>query len=174
MMSRRNDVGGGGFTLVELLVVVAIIGILMAAVVLAINPLEIMKKGRDATRLSDMDSLRKAIDLVLADGGTLAVTAVPGDSSAVGASRAVDGTGYVTVDVGQYLSILPVDPRNGASFTEAAGRTKVGKYLYFSDGSTYELNCYLESASNVSKYATDGGDDAAMYEVGTDPGLDLM
>jgi len=173
-MNRKSDVGGSGFTLVELLVVVAILGVLMAAVVWAINPLEIMKKSRDSARLSEMDSLRKAIDLALANGGTLAETIVPGDSSVVGASRAVDGTGYVTVDVSQYLSILPVDPHNGASFTDATGRTVVGKYLYFSNGSTYELNCYLESASNAGKYATDGGDDPAIFEVGTDPGLDLM
>lgn len=161
-----------GFTLVELLVVVAILGILMVAVVVAINPLEIMKKGRDSTRLSDMDSLRKAIDLSIADGGTLTVTATAGDST-VG-TRAVGGTGYVNVDVAQYLSTLPIDPRNGASFDDAAGNTVVGKYLYFSDGSTYELNTYLESSINASKYTTDGGDDAAIYEIGTDPGLDLM
>lgn len=161
-----------GFTLVELLVVVAILGILMAAVVLAINPGEMMKKGRDSTRLSDMDSLRKAIDLAIADGGTLTTTTSAGDSTT--GTRAVNGTGWVSVDVSQYLSTLPIDPRNGVSFTDAVGNTVTGKYLYFSDGSAYELNCYLESTSNASKYTTDGGDDATIYEVGTDPGLDLM
>jgi len=161
-----------GFTLVELLVVVAILGILMAAVVLAINPAEIMKKGRDSTRLSDMDSLRKAVDLAIADGGTLTATAAAGDST-VG-TRAVNGTGWVNVNVAQYLSTLPIDPRNAVSFADAAGNTVTGKYLYFSDGSAHELNCYLESASNAGKYTTDGGDSAAMYELGTDPGLDLM
>ncbi len=161
-----------GFTLVELLVVVAILGILMAAVVLAINPAEIMKKGRDSTRLSDMDSLRKAIDLAIADGGNLAVTVTVGDST-VG-TRAVNGTGWMNVNVAQYLSTLPIDPRNGATFADAAGGTVIGKYLYFSDGSGYELNTYLESSSNAGKYTTDGGDNAAMYEIGTDPGLDLM
>jgi len=165
-------VNKNGFTLVELLVVVAILGILMAAVVLAINPMEIMKKGRDSTRLSDMDSLRKAIDLAIADGGTLTTTATAGDS-AVG-TRAVNGTGWVNVDVAQYLSTLPIDPRNGVGFTDAAGNTVTGKYLYFSDGAAYELNCYLESSANAGKYTTDGGDNAAMYEIGTDPGLDLM
>ena len=159
-----------GFTLVELLVVVAILGILMAAVVLAINPMEIMKKGRDSTRLSDMDSLRKAIDLAVADGGTLTATASAGDST-VG-TRAVNGTGWVNVNVAQYLSTLPIDPRNGTSFADAAGNTVTGKYLYFSDGSAYELNCYLESEDNVGKYGTDGGNDPARYEVGTD--LTLM
>ena len=161
-----------GFTLVELLVVIAILGILMVAVVLAINPVEIMKKSRDATRLSDMDTLRKAIDLSVADGATLSVTAAAGDST-VG-TRVTTGTGWANVDVSKYLSTLPIDPRNGVEFVDAAVNTITGKYLYFSDGSGYELNCYLESGDNLSKYGTDGGDDAALYEVGTDAGLDLM
>ncbi len=173
-MNRKKDgiLGGGGFTLVELLVVVAILGILMAAVVLAINPAEMMAKGRDSTRLSDMDSLRKAIDLAVADGGDLTATTAAGDST-VG-TRVVNGTGWINVDVAQYLSTLAIDPRNGNSFADAVGNTVTGKYLYFSDGSAYELNCYLESASNAGKYTTDGGDSAALYEIGTDPGLDLM
>jgi len=161
-----------GFTLVELLVVIAVIGVLAAAVIVAINPGEMLKKSRDSTRLSDMDALRKAIDLAVADGATLTATTTAGDSTT--GTRAVDGTGWVSVDVSHYLSTLPIDPRNGVTFTDAAGNTVTGKYLYFSDGSAYELNCYLESTANASKYTTDGGDDAAIYEVGTDPGLDLM
>ena len=156
-----------GFTLVELLVVVAILGILMVAVVLAINPVEIMKKGRDSTRLSDMDTLRKAIDLSVADGATLTTTVVPGDSSAIGASRVTTGLGWVNVDVSKYLSTLPIDPRNGDIFDDAVPTPVTGKYLYSSDGSAYELNCYLESGDNLDKYTTDGGNDPARYEVGT-------
>lgn len=161
-----------GFTLIELLVVVAIIGILMTAVVLAINPAEMMAKSRDSTRFSDMVSVRQAIDFAVADGLELAVTATAGDSAT--GTRVSTGSGWVNLDVSKYLSILPIDPRNGTTFTDAADNSVTGKYLYFSDGSAYELNCYLESADNAAKYADDGGDDAAIYEVGTDSGLDLM
>lgn len=162
-----------GFTLVELLVVVAILGILMAAVVLAINPAEIMKKSRDATRLSDMASLRQALDFAVADGVTLTETVADGDSTA--GSRVTTGGGWVNVDVSKYLSVLPIDPKNGSPFTDALGTPiPAGKYFYASDGSAYELNCYLESADNLSKYENDGGSDDTIYEVGTDPGLDLM
>ncbi len=161
-----------GFTLVELLVVVAIMGILMAAVVLAINPAEMMAKSRDSTRLSDMVSVRQAIDFAVADGTNLTATAAAGDSAT--GTRVSTGSGWVNVDVSKYLSTLPIDPRNGATFEDAAGNTVTGKYLYFSDGSAYELNCYLESADNLGRYTGDGGDAAGLYEVGTDPGLDLM
>lgn len=154
-----------GFTLVELLVVIAIIGIIVAAVVLAINPADIMKKGRDSTRLSDMEALRKAIDLTIANGGEIA--AGTGNTASATPNQASDGTGWLVFDISAYLATLPVDPRNNQSVTDAAGNTVTAQYQYSAAAGLYELRTYLEHADNVSKYTTDGGDNAAMFEVGT-------
>lgn len=54
--------GKKGFTLIELLVVVALIGILAVALLSAINPLEQMKKARDAGRKSDAAELLNAYE----------------------------------------------------------------------------------------------------------------
>ena len=43
-----------GFTLIELLVVIAILAVLATAVVLVLNPAELLKQGRDSTRISDL------------------------------------------------------------------------------------------------------------------------
>ncbi len=51
-----------GFTLVELLVVIAIIGLLSAVGVVSVG--NIREKGRDVRRLSDMDALKTAMDMV--------------------------------------------------------------------------------------------------------------
>jgi len=41
-----------GFTLIELIVVIAIIGVLAGVLLIAINPAALLAKGRDAKRIS--------------------------------------------------------------------------------------------------------------------------
>jgi len=49
------------FTLVELMIVIAILAILSAIVIFALNPAEMFRKNRDARRMTDLQSLNKAI-----------------------------------------------------------------------------------------------------------------
>lgn len=51
-----------GFTLVELLIVIALLGVLAAAVLAAINPLEQANRARDTKMMSDASQLLAAID----------------------------------------------------------------------------------------------------------------
>lgn len=50
-----------GFTLVELLVVIAVVGILMAAVVVAINPAKKLAQARDSNRKTSIGQLVTAL-----------------------------------------------------------------------------------------------------------------
>jgi len=52
-----------GFTLLELLVVIAIIAVLSVILFLIINPAEVLRKSRDAQRMSDLSTLSAAIGL---------------------------------------------------------------------------------------------------------------
>src|SRR5262249_40631757 len=56
-----------GFTLIELLVVIAIVAILAVAVILTLNPAELLRQARDSTRISDMNTLKRAVSLYIAD-----------------------------------------------------------------------------------------------------------
>ncbi len=170
-----------GFTLIELLVVIAILGILATLVVLAINPAEVQRKGRDATRLSDLATLRKAIDLSIADGKTIPGTiAAPFSGTSAGSRDAASTSNYIGMDVSKYLSVLPIDPRQTA--TDATlisdGTTTIAAggmvYSFRSNGKTYELNAYIESTENSAIPANDGGTSATVYEIGTNPGLTLI
>lgn len=62
-MNKRNRTQG--FTLLELLIVIAIIAILSVILVLVLNPAETLKKSRDAQRISDLNTLKTAIGLVV-------------------------------------------------------------------------------------------------------------
>lgn len=51
-----------GFTMIELLIVIAILGILAVAVLSAINPIEQINRGRDTGSRSDAEQLLSAVD----------------------------------------------------------------------------------------------------------------
>lgn len=52
-----------GFTLLELLIVIAIIAALSVILVIVLNPAETLKKSRDTQRMSDMASLKTALGI---------------------------------------------------------------------------------------------------------------
>lgn len=74
---KRNT--SGGFTLLELLVVVAIIGLLLAIVMYSVS--DSRMKGRDAGRKSQIQEILKALELYYSDNGAYPNDGTPGDSS---------------------------------------------------------------------------------------------
>jgi len=56
-----------GFTLVELLVVLALIAVLAAVLIVVIRPGQIMSRGRDAQRQGDLRNLASAVDAYLVE-----------------------------------------------------------------------------------------------------------
>jgi len=185
-----------GFTLIELLVVIAILAVLAVAVVIVLNPAELIRQGRDSTRLSDLAALNSAIALWLSDVQTStfptnvcrytltnATPTMSGCTGVTSTSVAVDGTGWVNINFtlissGSPLSKLPIDPLNKANSCRTAknsGFTLPCQYAFAASSSPgfYELNAAMES----NKYAangdadvvtTDGGNSNVWYEIGSD------
>lgn len=166
-----------GFTLIELLVVVAIIAILALVVLLAINPVEMARKSRDSRRLSDIGTIRKAIDLSLADKKTLTNTANFIELNTSTSVKDLDGKG---LDVSKYLSVVAQDPiydsaGGSVQFVQSdckPGNTTKDKmvYEYMSKDGTYILRTRLESTDNCDAVNQDGNPDE-YFETGTQPGL---
>lgn len=172
-----------GFTLIELLIVIAILAILTTTVVLVLNPAQMLAEARDSQRMADLDAVRSAVSLYLATatspalgtGGPFAQGATATCWSLVGTCVAKDiytvaGAGWVAVDLtgasgGSPLSALPRDPSNNATYHYAFDADNTAK--------TFELNAELESTKYSPLEATDGGNSATIYEIGTDPNLDL-
>lgn len=159
-----------GFTLVELLVVIAIIAILAAVVVLIINPLEMTRRSRDAARLSDLANLQGAINVAaqensatpffLCGGVDPAPNPTCTGTSTDANARNNNGTGWVKVNLSTQavkVPTLPVDPTNVAPQV----------YSYASDGTDWEIDAVLESVQQIPKMTTDGGSADGVYEVGS-------
>ncbi len=178
LQNKRMQSKNSGFTLVELLVVIAIIAILAAVVVLIINPLELTRRGRDSARLTDLANLQQAINVavqessqsgsqILCDGAAYPCTGKSTDAAP--ASRASNGTGWVKTNLGAQQSVsvptLPIDPTNTTTY----------HYTYCADSvggvDAWEIDAKLESAQQSPKMATDGGNDNALYEVGSNLNL---
>jgi prepilin-type N-terminal cleavage/methylation domain-containing protein len=171
-----------GFTLIELLVVIAILAVLAVAVTLILNPAELVRQGRDSTRLADLSVVHSAIALYLADVANPSFSDIanctadgdPPGGCEVTSSTAVNGDGWVNIDLteissGSPLSRLPLDPVNdGTNF-----------YAYKSnEDEEYEIITKMESTrysngGDGDVETTDGGDNDEWYEIGNAPALDL-
>ena len=155
-----------GFTLIELLVVITIIGIIATFSVIALNPIEIIKKARDARRISDLTQLKQAIDLSLAENGD--ILGDFGNSSTD--TRSSDGTGYVKTSVVKNMPLLPIPGKNGQTISNSNGNLSIDAYYFQAIIGTlrYEIKTTFESNVFQNKLVTDGGNEPDYYEIGSD------
>ena len=90
-----------GFTVLELLIVIAIIAILSVVLIVALNPAETLRKTRDSQRISDLSSLKTALGIYVTtitdplldntSGNTLCVGGSGDDSIWISVPTATDG-----------------------------------------------------------------------------------
>ncbi len=146
-----------------------IIPILAAIVVVAINPLELTRRGRDAARISDLALVQQAVNIAVenaTDPNALCYKSqapCEGKSNSINADvKNVDGTGWIKVDLTKTkilsTNMLPVDPVNSSEFY----------YKYCSDGTNWEIDIPLESQKQKHIAIEDKGDNSIMYETGSD------
>lgn len=84
-----------GFTLLELLIVIAIIAILSIALVFMLNPAETLKKARDAQRISDLKTVKTALGIMLTATSTPSLDGTFGSAAATVCSSTGAGTAGV-------------------------------------------------------------------------------
>jgi prepilin-type N-terminal cleavage/methylation domain-containing protein len=125
-----------GFTLIEILIVVAIIAILASVVLIGLGPAQ--QSGRDARRLSDLRETQNALELYYNAKGTYPnVTAAQGymNSDAWGALSAA----LQAADIG-ITQPLPDDPTNNSTYYYG--------YEASPDLSSYVIGATLENKQN--------------------------
>lgn len=164
-----------GFTLIEMLIVIGILGVLATTLLLAINPAEAQKKSRDTKRLKDLATLQTILDEYISDGnpftGSCLTSATGCVSSTSGTStQACGSANWLGIDVCKYVQTVPVDPNNGQTRTfVSAGTTTVQTAAYrgIVTGSDYKLGVRQESTANRDKVTADGGVNVSWVEAGS-------
>lgn len=185
-----------GFTLIELLIVIGILAILATAVILVLNPAQLLAQARDSQRISDLSSVKSAIGLYLATADSPAIAASSTCTATgcnnpftltplvVTSSTSVTGTGWVAINLsgtagGSSLSSLPLDPTNNSTYFYGFAGDSTNK--------TFELDGRLESTKYRDQMTSDGGNkdvcgtdyggsttsSTCFYEIGTAAGLSL-
>lgn len=98
-----------GFTLIELLVVIGILAVLLAIVLVAINPAQQFQQANDTQRKSDVNAILNATHQYMVDNnGQLppGITTTAQNVSNTGADLCADL-------VPKYIADLPLDPSTG-------------------------------------------------------------
>ncbi len=181
------------FTLIELLIVIAVIAILATVVILTLNPAELLAESRDSGRLSDMKNLDQAISLYEEDtGGNLGVASttyvsIPDpaatssagtDCASLGLPALPAGDVYHCAGTQWYRNVdgtgwIPLDFSSascgspmGSLPVDPVNATSSGLYYtYTTNGTQYELTAIMES----QKYKTQLEDSPTLTDY---PGVD--
>lgn len=155
-----------GFTLVELLVVISIIGILSSFAVVSLNSARM--KARDALRKGDMAQLRTALNLYYDDndeypycgtwdGGAVDFGASVDAADNSGSSCYFDFNGgtfdlssELTSGSRPYMVNIPKDPKNRNNVVGISGGDDTYIYRYVCDGYQYALVYNTEDPTDDS------------------------
>lgn len=150
MSSKRNSITG--FTIVELLIVIIVIGVLTAITVIAFNGMQ--QRGRDTDRRQGVATIKKALELYKIDNNGYPQC---GGGAHVGGTGGSGGSVDVCLAalVPTYIASLPKDPINTINangtyrYHYAVGYKKTGTTTYAYDmTSNYVLGVKLESVTS--------------------------
>ena len=139
--TRQNFSGKknlGGFTLIELIVVIAIIGVLSGVILVALSSAR--AKTRDATRKAQLIELNTAINHYFSQNGTYPDTGEVWFSSEIGDSFVDNSGNWIPgLVAANMIGSLPRDPLGGKNPVDCSVSTNSRAYLYKSDGAHYKL-----------------------------------
>lgn len=140
-----------GFTLIEILIVIAIIAILAAGVILALNPGRQFAKTNDAKRSAHLNQIMSAIfQNITENQGKFKCNgtdfSIPTSSTIISSSTAAN---IAPCLVPTYIKEMPVDPSTGIWINTSSYNTQ---YSIFRDATTGRIT--LSATSEVNPTST--------------------
>lgn len=123
-----------GFTLIEILLVVAAIAILSGIVILAINPSKQLGDARNAQRRADINTILNAVYQYSIDNNGSLPASITNDLTAI-CSTGSNCDGYIDLsvltDYQKYILAVPTDPTaaNGADSGYMIEKTDFGRVV---------------------------------------------
>jgi len=160
-----------GFTLIEVLIVVAVIAILGAIAVMTLNPAQASQRARDAQRLKDVATYQALIEQYLEDNRS----GFPGmTANTSGATNNCNGgvlrASTLTANTCPYAATQPIDPVNStAQNITTNGGTVLSDDLFYeiqvNTAGNYRICTHLESVGNKARLSADGGSYTNAYEI---------
>lgn len=155
-MFKAHTSAQKGFTLVEVLIVVALIAILAVIALVTINPFEAQKRTRDARRLKEVGTIQGIIEQYISDNPSAPAL----DRESTDGTNACTTDGWLGVDLCNYANTIALDPLNRtAEFTLSDGEPTTGPLYYqvtIDNELRYSICTRLESAANAGKLLEDG------------------
>lgn len=156
-MHRQKTKAQKGFTIIELLVVIVVIGILSGVLVSVVNSSEVRAKARDSQRKTDLEKIKTALELYLADNRNYPVSSI---SNPGGWERVNDGDSNLTRELGTtstgtpvYLEPVPEDPAQSGNNTGPCNNPDFYRYNYKTDvnGDTFFLTAIMEVEASAEE-----------------------
>ncbi|MEK7087647.1 MAG: type II secretion system protein [Patescibacteria group bacterium] len=136
-----------GFTLLELLIVIAILAVLGAMVIFLLNPAETLRKARDSQRISDLSTIKTALGIYLVSKKTPQLDGVSGTVNDKCVGGATPTLFYsVPAITGQIITDITFASGAFATSSQATSIATVG----IPDGSSGWIKTNLNSLSGGS------------------------
>lgn len=125
-MNLPNQNFKRAFTLIELLVVIGILAILLAIVLVAINPARQFAQANNTQRSSNVNSVLNAIHQFAADNNGTLPAGIDTTVRTITDSGALNTVDLCADLVPTYIADLPLDPTSGTESPAASVCTDVG------------------------------------------------
>jgi len=117
---KRSLRDSRGFTLIEMILVVAIIAILAGIVIFAVNPLKQLADSRNSQRKADVNTILNASYQYAVDNNAIPAN-ITTTSTEICRSNASSCTGLIDLSVltasSKYLAAIPTDPLSSGNGT---------------------------------------------------------